>query len=418
MWKSIFCIKTILFCFLLVLGNSIYAQKFKIKGSSKGVDVDLAVLYYRDANFERVIDTQVIKNSKFRFYGDIIRSDFVIIEFYRKTPNGLLSEVIGEQFFLEPGIVSIVLKNKGFSEIQVFGSFSHSQYLQFKKSIKSESEDLKKLMLEYTYLDSLQRNLKIDFSKAKKLMESINSLKDSLLNIRIKKEFTFINNHKKSYVSINLLHYLIGRIQDNTIDSLYKSISDVVKGSTIDLRFLTAYAKYRNAIAKEYPFDLLKVNTEAPPFYIYNSGSNESLVNHNFKNRILIIEFWGLYCIPCLHLIPELEAIRRKNAGQISIISIINPQIEDSLKLLSYLKKQRLENWIHVSFNPKFDQWHRIFYSGNFGNYDGLGVPRTVIINPTGQITYRHSGYSEKDLPRLKNLIDSLLFEINRNDKH
>jgi hypothetical protein len=52
-----------------------------------------------------------------------------------------------------------------------------------------------------------------------------------------------------------------------------------------------------------------------------------------------------------------------------------------------------------------------LIYKGDFNNYAGLGVPRTVVIDKNGKIAYKNYGYSIEEMQKLKLLIDKLVNE-------
>ena len=39
-------------------------------------------------------------------------------------------------------------------------------------------------------------------------------------------------------------------------------------------------------------------------------------------NRVVLVEFWGPHCGPCLHLVPELEQIVQKYQDQVSVVKV------------------------------------------------------------------------------------------------
>ena len=39
-------------------------------------------------------------------------------------------------------------------------------------------------------------------------------------------------------------------------------------------------------------------------------------------NRVVLVDFWGPHCGPCLHLAPELEAIARQYPDEVSVVKI------------------------------------------------------------------------------------------------
>jgi hypothetical protein len=52
-----------------------------------------------------------------------------------------------------------------------------------------------------------------------------------------------------------------------------------------------------------------------------------------------------------------------------------------------------------------------MFRGGDFSNYTGLGVPRTIVIDGKGTIIYKNIGYSEEDIKILMTVIEKAVLE-------
>ena len=224
------------------------------------------------------------------------------------------------------------------------------------------------------------------------------------------KQIAYLIRYPKNYSSLLLLYSFVGRLPNDSIDLLYSLISDEIKGSTLDNNFLAYYARYRKAISAEYPFDKLSLNEKAPAFIIQNDLSNEQSGPENYKGKIVIIEFWGLYCYPCLLANPHLEKIRKKNNEKDIVIIAVNSNFkEDIPKLKTYIIKNKLTEWIHVNIDPLVSQSDNQMLKGDFSNYVGLGVPRTVVIDKEGNIVYKNIGYTTQDIDRLQSIFEKII---------
>jgi thiol-disulfide isomerase/thioredoxin len=56
----------------------------------------------------------------------------------------------------------------------------------------------------------------------------------------------------------------------------------------------------------------LKVLMDAPEFQIKNVQGGEPISSKDFKGKILVVDFWATWCVPCKVEVPEYNRIRAK----------------------------------------------------------------------------------------------------------
>lgn len=390
---------------LIFFCQNVCAQSFTLSGKVTGKDTGYAVLsYFRDAIKQRRSDTVLIKQGKFQFCGTITGADFAYIA--TDKSNISLHNNYTTTIFIVPGVITISFNNGDADKAVIKGSKPQGEYdLLMKKQIryKKKFDEMNKA---YKSLDSLLKNGVVDPKNAEEKRNKINETYKPVILSKRNQELSYINEHPNSYVSLILLYTFVGRLSYDSIDVMYTNLSPRVKSSTLDFSFLTYNSRYRKAIAKEYPFDKLKLYDKSPPFVIHNTLTGDSLSENDFMGQVVILEFWGIYCLPCLQANPILEEIRKKHAqNSIKIIALTNDDSDEIPKLTSYIMKNNFINWIHVSINPEIKRSNNLFLKGDFSNYTGLGEPRTVVIDKKGRIVYTHYGYTQQDAEELKSII-------------
>ncbi|MFD2564998.1 TlpA family protein disulfide reductase [Aquimarina rubra] len=108
----------------------------------------------------------------------------------------------------------------------------------------------------------------------------------------------------------------------------------------------------------------------------------------SFKGKLLIIDFWATWCVPCLKEAPLFKDIANKyknsNAEFISI-----SVDEDFLDWKNYVQEKKW-NEKHYWFGM---QEHQPFFSLLYSKHTMenkemilMGIPKYVIISPTGEI--------------------------------
>lgn len=409
-WRSGQRNKTLLI--LLFLNQNVIAQSFTLNGSIDGKDTGYAILlYFRDAIKQRRADTVLIKEGKFQFTGDVTGAEFAELTTDPVYNSG--NKKYNTAFFIEPGYINISFRDGEANKAVISGSKIQKEYDTLRKYTNQETLELQQLSASYTSIDSLLKNALIDPKTAEVKQKEVDKLYNPILRSKSNKELSYITKHPNSYVSLLMVYTFVGRLPNDSIDVMYSTLSDAIKGSTLDNRFLAYNARVRKAMADEYPFDKLRMNEKAPSFKIYNISTNDSLMVDDFKGKVVILEFWGLYCVPCLKGNPYFEELLKKHGGNsLKIVGININKEREVPELVSYIKKNKFSKWIHVSVDAGVKQQDNLILKGDFSNYVGLGVPRTIVIDKYGNVVYKNYGYSEGDRQKLESIID---IAINKN---
>lgn len=126
------------------------------------------------------------------------------------------------------------------------------------------------------------------------------------------------------------------------------------------------------------------------------SGTEQKL--SSLKGRIVILNFWATYCIPCRKEMPDLAAIQNEYAALgVQVIGASADDPEDRARVLQFVKETKINFpiWMDASSNDM----------KRFGL--GTALPGTVVIDRNGRVAKVISGvFSKADL---KKQIDSML---------
>jgi len=105
-----------------------------------------------------------------------------------------------------------------------------------------------------------------------------------------------------------------------------------------------------------------------------------------WQNKIIVLNFWATYCIPCKNEIKELIKYQQKYANkglQVVGIGINEEQSIKTMSLLLGINYPVLLADIEKNGNEAILK--------NWGNSKSI-VPYTIVIDSTGMISYRHGG--------------------------
>lgn len=126
------------------------------------------------------------------------------------------------------------------------------------------------------------------------------------------------------------------------------------------------------------------------------SGVEQSL--QSFKGRIVVLNFWATYCVPCRKEMPDLAVIQNEFAPLgVQVIGVSTDDLADRSKVLQFVKETKVNFPIWVGGTTE----HMV----RFGL--GAALPGTVIIDRNGRITKIISGVV--DQAGLRKQIEALL---------
>jgi peroxiredoxin len=111
------------------------------------------------------------------------------------------------------------------------------------------------------------------------------------------------------------------------------------------------------------------------------SGSQQSL--GSLKGRIVILNFWATYCIPCKTEMPDLAAIQNEYAALgVQVIGASTDVAEDRQKVLQFVKETKIN----------FPVWMGAGTADMLRFGLGSALPGTVVISKDGRVAKVISG--------------------------
>ena len=147
-------------------------------------------------------------------------------------------------------------------------------------------------------------------------------------------------------------------------------------------------------------FSQIKVNTKFPDLNTFKLESNES---YDLKGKILLIDFWASWCLPCKDAFPILNEIQKEYSKKDVIIVGINVD-RDKKSMSRFLKKNNCD--FLVLHDASKDLVSKI---------DIKSLPTSFIVAPNGIIESVHVGFNKKTTK--KDYIISLNKLISQNSR-
>jgi thiol-disulfide isomerase/thioredoxin len=130
---------------------------------------------------------------------------------------------------------------------------------------------------------------------------------------------------------------------------------------------------------------------------IFKDVNNQDINLDDFRNKLILINFWATWCLPCREEMPLLDLLQSdKRLNNLKVIPI-NVGNENRFKSKIFFQKLNIKN-LDVYFDSTVNLANKFLLRG---------LPTTILINKKGQEFARILGYinfkDEKFINWLKN---------------
>ncbi len=130
---------------------------------------------------------------------------------------------------------------------------------------------------------------------------------------------------------------------------------------------------------------------------IFKDINNKDINLDNFRNKLVVINFWATWCAPCRKEMPLLDLLQSdKRLNNLKVLPI-NVGKEDMIKSKIFFKELNIKN-LDIYFDSTVNLANKFLLRG---------LPTTILINKKGQEFARILGYinfkDEKFINWLKN---------------
>ena len=130
------------------------------------------------------------------------------------------------------------------------------------------------------------------------------------------------------------------------------------------------------------------------------SGVEQSL--QSLKGRVVVLNFWATYCIPCRTEMPDLAAVQNEFAALgVQVIGVSTDDVADRAKVLQFVRETKVNFPIWIGGSAE----HMV----RFGL--GAALPGTVVIDRQGKVAKIIPGVVNQAM--LRKEIESLLSVAN-----
>ena len=122
----------------------------------------------------------------------------------------------------------------------------------------------------------------------------------------------------------------------------------------------------------------------------------------DYSDKIIVINFWGTWCGPCMSELPDFNRIASEYADDVVVIAIHSTTGKNGAS--DYINKNFSGSNIIFAYDKPLSSTVDMYYNllGGLSSY-----PRTLILDKRNIVSYTHDGMLSYD--QLKSLIDGLL---------
>ena len=162
-----------------------------------------------------------------------------------------------------------------------------------------------------------------------------------------------------------------------------------------------------------------KVGKPAPDFTLTvldGPGKTKTITKKELAGKVVVIDFWATWCVPCLMELPEIQKLIESYAnGDKKVVIVAVSQDDDPAELSAGPQARREQTGRQEDhFDRRLNRPDRLDPSKSVGGaFEIQGYPTLVILDAKGVVQSVHAGYNaEAAEPLHKSLakeIDTLL---------
>ena len=147
------------------------------------------------------------------------------------------------------------------------------------------------------------------------------------------------------------------------------------------------------------PSSGIAVGTIAPDFTLENLKGQKVTLYDALKKGPVLVDFWALWCKPCLHALPGTDQIAKDYADKgLTVLTINTDSPRSTAKVRSYVKSKEFS--FEVLLDPNSDMLRL---------YRFRSIPQLFLIDTDHSIAFSKLGYSPGHEKKVMEEIDKVL---------
>lgn len=143
-------------------------------------------------------------------------------------------------------------------------------------------------------------------------------------------------------------------------------------GAAAQAKALEPFAKGELAALK------LTTTPKAVPDLAFTDGAGQPVSLSDFKGRVLLVNLWATWCVPCRKEMPELDHLQASLGGPDFEVVAINLDTRDPDKAQAFLKEINVSR-LRFFADPQTRSFHALRAVGR-----GFGLPTSLLVDGQG----------------------------------
>jgi len=370
--------KTALLCLVSVVlfackpEVKVQSDSFTVIGTIKGLDTEYMSRSYKDAEGNRVSDSIFVVNGKFTYTAKISEPEHIIFwpnveSTIKRTDRGYYPAKSSQFAFLASPGDYIEFKGQvtDFVDAYPTGTQANDDLASINSKIFPLLNQAVNMQLEQNKLEDTNPRYDV-------LTDSMNLLNDKV--DELKKEFVASNPKSEAaawYLSDMMVRSQVS--QDEAI-KIFKSFD----------KSLTDYTYYEAVAQRVAGIESTMEGKIIPNFTSNATPNGEAFELYSLKGKYVLVDFWGIWCGPCVAEMPTVKEYQEKYKDQLVVLGINSG---DSMeKMVEFLDKNGYDWQQVLAQNETEDLVLKL---------NVAGFPTKFILDPEGKIINRFVGSTE-----------------------
>lgn len=304
-----------------------------------------------------------MEDGKFKFVGTVDRPTLVTLGFFDTTINNSLAP---------PRLLSFRQLYLSTSRISIKGGTLNNAIIEADKlnSIYSkywfESDSLRTLAAQRDkeYFDKIVKGILTDDEALEHQEQFQNFIKKHEAF-----DINFLENNDLTQFSVDLIDRYLN--QYNVIK--FKKLYEIIPDNSIDT---DQDSRIKSKISR---FEKLAYGAIAPNFTLLDTLGREVSLEQ-FRGKIILLEFWASWCIPCRKENPIYLDIYKKYKGKnFEILAISFNKDDEKAEWLKAIRDDKTQEWVHLSDLKGYQ-------SPIYKLYEIGGLPHSYLLDTNGVI--------------------------------
>ncbi|HHG85080.1 MAG TPA: TlpA family protein disulfide reductase [Bacteroidetes bacterium] len=146
------------------------------------------------------------------------------------------------------------------------------------------------------------------------------------------------------------------------------------------------------------PVRSLQAQKRAPEFRLRDLQGRSVSLQSLLKKSPVLLDFWALWCNPCLKELPHLNEIQKKFGKRIQVVAVNEDDASNQSKIMPFVRGKGYR--FRVLLDPDHVTMRR---------YKLTAIPTTLLINQKKEVVFFHQGYEPGDENLLLRAVEELL---------